>query len=304
MTRILLTGRDGQVGRELHRMLGTLGEIVAPSRQELDLSEPASIREAVRGKRPQWIVNAAAYTAVDRAESEPDLAMAVNGRGPGILAEEARRIGAALIHYSTDYVFDGTKADPYTEDDAPNPLNAYGRSKLAGDEAIRAAGAPYLILRTSWVYAARGTNFLLTVLRLAQEQDELRIVDDQVGAPTWSRHVAGATVHILGSLVSRGGAPALGGMSGVYNLSAAGAVSWFGFAEEILQRAQPGAVPGLTPISSSDYRAAATRPRNSRLCCDRLRSVFGVVMPDWKTQLSACLQELGIGSIHTGAAAS
>ena len=190
MTKILVTGKTGQVGWELQRTLATLGQVIAPDRRGMDLGDPDSIRAAIRACSPQIIVNAAAYTAVDQAESEPDLALAINGAAPGIMAEEAKRLGALLVHYSTDYVFDGAKSGPYTEDDQPNPLSAYGSSKLAGERAIAASGARYLIFRTSWVYGARGKNFLRTILRLAQERDELRIVDDQVGAPTWCRAIA------------------------------------------------------------------------------------------------------------------
>ena len=223
--RILLTGKNGQVGWELQRTLAPLGEVVVLDRRQLDLSDPDQIRERVREISPDLIVNAAAYTAVDRAEAEPEPAMAVNGTAPGLLAEEAKRIGAAIIHYSTDYVFDGAKTTPYTEEDAPNPLNVYGRTKLAGEQAVQAAGVPHLILRTSWVYGMRGKNFLLTILRLAREREELKIVDDQIGAPTWSRTIAEATAQILTS-----GAWPVSGASGIYHLTASGSTSWYGFA--------------------------------------------------------------------------
>ena len=198
--RILVTGANGQVGWELQRTLQTLGDVIACDRVTLDLANPDSIRERVRAIKPEVIVNAAAYTAVDKAESEPELAMAVNGVAPGILAEEAKRLGALLIHYSTDYVFDGTKSDAYLEDDRTNPLSEYGKSKLAGEKAIEASGEAYLIFRTSWVYASRGKNFLLTMLRLANEREELRVVDDQFGAPTWCRTVAEGTAHVVAKL--------------------------------------------------------------------------------------------------------
>ncbi len=197
MSRILITGTNGQVGFELLRSLAGLGTVIAAGRDELDLADPDAIRRTLRDTKPGLIVNAAAYTAVDKAEAEPELALAINGVAPGILAEEAKRLGAALIHYSTDYVFDGSKGAPYTEDDAPRPISAYGRTKLAGEHAIQAVGVPHLILRTSWVYGARGSNFLLTILRLAKEREELSIVDDQIGAPTWSRAIAMATAGIL-----------------------------------------------------------------------------------------------------------
>ena len=195
--KILLTGKNGQVGWELQRTLTTLGDVVAIDRKGMDLANPDSIRNTIRAVRPDLIVNAAAYTAVDKAESEPELAMAINGIAPGIMAEEAGRLGAAMVHYSTDYVFDGTKTTPYTEGDILNPINVYGKTKLAGEQAVQAAGIPHLIFRTSWVYGLRGRNFLLTILRLAKEWDELKIVDDQIGAPTWSRMVAEATATIL-----------------------------------------------------------------------------------------------------------
>ena len=200
MSRILVTGRNGQVGFELQRNLAGRGQVVAVGRDEMDLSDPDAIRRVVREAKPDLIVNAAAYTAVDQAESEPELALAINGVAPGILAEEAKRLGVALIHYSTDYVFDGSKAAPYTEEDEPRPINVYGRTKLAGERAIQAVDVPHLILRTSWVYSARGKNFLLTILRLAREREELSIVDDQIGAPTWSRAIAMATGGILAHL--------------------------------------------------------------------------------------------------------
>ena len=202
--RILVTGANGQVGWELQRTLQTLGDVVACDRGTLDLSDPDSIRGKVREIRPDVIVNAGAYTAVDRAESEPELAMAVNGVAPGVLAEEAKQLGALLLHYSTDYVFDGTKAEPYLESDAPNPVSVYGSSKLAGEKAVEAVGGAYLIFRTSWVYGGRGKNFLLTMLRLAGEREELRVVDDQFGAPTWCRTIAEATAQVVAKLSPAG----------------------------------------------------------------------------------------------------
>src|SRR5688572_17220170 len=224
--RVLLIGRSGQVGWELQRSLAPLGELVALDRAGMDLSDPDSIHRAIADARPAVIVNAAAYTAVDRAESEPDLAMRINGIAPGIIADEAARIGALMVHYSTDYVFDGTRDAPYREDDPPSPLNVYGRTKLAGEEAVRAAGGAHLIFRTSWVYAARGSNFLLTMLRLAGERSELGIVNDQVGAPTWARSIAELTALALGT----GGADPgrARDASGVYHLAAGGSVSWYG----------------------------------------------------------------------------
>lgn len=286
--KILLTGKNGQVGWELQRTLACLGEVVTVGRRMLDLTNPASIRAVIRDVKPQLIVNPAAYTAVDKAESEPELAQAVNGIAPGILAEEAQRLGAALIHYSTDYVFDGSKYAPYVEEDAPHPLNVYGQTKLAGEEAVRAVGGAHLILRTSWVYGARGKNFLLTIRRLAQERPELKIVADQIGAPTWSRFIAEATAQILAQRLGRWNE-----LSGTYHLAAAGETSWHGFAQAILGR------PLLTlpttrllPISTEEYPLPAARPKNSRLSCDKLQREFGLTMPDWRVGLELCLEGL------------
>ena len=301
MSRILVTGKNGQVGFELQRRLAGLGQVIAVGRDEMDLSDPDAIRRAVREAKPDLIVNAAAYTAVDQAESEPELALAINGVAPGILAEEAKRLGAALIHYSTDYVFDGSKAAPYTEEDEPRPINVYGRTKLAGERAIQAVDVPHLILRTSWIYGARGNNFLLTILRLAKERAELSIVDDQIGAPTWSRTLAAATGTILEYL--RYGQPAFrdacAGKRGVYNLTAAGQTSWHGFAAAILANAasaRPGQsafaldrVPVLKPIPTEQYPTPARRPRNSVLSNAKLQRAFGLVMPDWKASLADCM---------------
>jgi len=267
----------------------------------MDLSDPDAIRRGVREAKPDLIVNAAAYTAVDRAESEPELALAINGAAPGILAEEAKRAGAALIHYSTDYVFDGSKGAPYTEDDDPRPINTYGRTKLAGERAIQAVDVPHLILRTSWVYGARGKNFMLTILRLAKEREELAIVEDQIGAPTWSRAIAAATGSILEHLGYGQAAfgDACAAKRGIYNLTAAGQTSWHGFAAAILANAASAQaresafalarVPVLKPISTEQYPLPARRPRNSLLSSAKLQRVFGLVMPDWKSSLADCM---------------
>ncbi len=287
--RILLTGSNGQVGRELQRTLSPLGTVTALDRARLDLANPDAIRKIIREHQPGLIVNAAAYTAVDRAESEPDLAMAINGIAPGILAEEAKRINAVLVHYSTDYVFDGTKASAYIETDTPGPLNVYGKTKLAGEEAIRAAGAAHYILRTSWVYAAEGANFLNTILRLARERPELRIVDDQTGAPTWARAIAEMTTQIL-KVGLRSGEPAYG----LYHLTASGAVTWFGFAQAILAAAQktPGfTTPRLIPISTAEYPLPARRPVNSRLDTTHLTKTFGIQPATWQEMLAQCMQD-------------
>ena len=288
--RILLTGKNGQVGWELSRALAPLGEVVAFDREGLDLAAPDRIVSAVRAARPDVIVNAAAYTAVDRAESEPDAALAINSTGAGILAEEAKRAGALLVHYSTDYVFDGTKDGPYVEEDLPNPLNAYGRSKLAGEYSIRAAGAAHLILRTSWVYAARGKNFFMTILRLLREKSALRIVADQIGAPTSARALADATAELL----RRHDTSALAKMAGIYHATAGGSTSWHGFATQIarLELAALPQMPSIVPIPSSEYPLPAIRPKNSRLSNENLLRSFGVSLPPWETCLEACHAQL------------
>jgi dTDP-4-dehydrorhamnose reductase len=295
--KILLTGKNGQVGWELQRTLAPLGDIVAVGRQEMDLADPDSIRRVIRRIRPSLIINAAAYTAVDRAESESDLAVAVNGVAPGIMAEEAKRLNAAIIHYSTDYVFDGTGKRPYTENDAPNPLNVYGRTKLAGEQAIQAAEVPHLILRTSWVYGARGKNFLLTVLNLSKERDELKIVNDQYGVPTWSRMLAEVTSQILAQSFSplcRQTVP-IQDVSGIYHAVSAGSTSWHGFAAKILESAAGRALPAapkLVPIPTSGYPLPATRPRNSCLSNEKLMRTYGLTIPSWEESLALCLRDI------------
>jgi dTDP-4-dehydrorhamnose reductase len=303
MTRILLTGKNGQVGWELQRTLVTLGEVIALDRRGLDLADPDSIRRVVREHKPNLIVNAAAYTAVDKAEEEPDLAMAINGIAPGIFAEEARRLNAAVIHYSTDYVFDGNKNGPYTEDDAPNPLNVYGRTKLVGEQAIQAVGASHLIFRTSWVYSTRGKNFLLTILRLAKERDELRIVNDQIGAPTWSRMIAESTAQILAQLISPTAYPtSVIEISGIYHLTAGGQTSWYGFAKIVLEvllsfsvNASPmqhQALPKLIPIATTEYPMPARRPAYSVMSNDKLYRAFGLAIQEWEDSLRLCMKNM------------
>lgn len=290
---ILLLGANGQVGWELRRALAPLGPVRALERAEADLADPDTLRRAVRETAPSLIVNAAAYTAVDRAEENEALAQAINADAPGLLAEEAKRLGIALVHYSTDYVFDGAGDRPATESDPTAPLNAYGRTKLAGEVAIRDSGCAHLILRTSWVYSMRGANFLLTVKRLAAELEEMRIVADQTGAPTWARGIAGATALIL----ARCGAPAdTGGLAekgGLYHLTASGETSWHGFAEAIVDwmRAtdQPVRCKQVHPIPTSDYPTPARRPGNSLLDCAKLRETFGIAIPDWRDQLGLCV---------------
>jgi dTDP-4-dehydrorhamnose reductase len=296
MRKILLTGKHGQLGCELQRSLTSLGEVVALARADLDLANASSIRKAVQTMRPDVIVNAGAYTAVDRAEQEPDLAMAINGVAPGILAEEAKGVGASVVHYSTDYVFDGTKLSPYTEDDGPNPQNVYGRTKLAGEQAIQDAGALYLILRTSWVYSERGKNFLLTILRLAQVRRELKVVDDQIGTPNWSRMIAQVTAQILAQCCSRTSTRAGFAKSGsIYHVSATGQTSWHGFARAIVEESlTPRGLetPQIIPISSAEYPTPAARPKNSVLANARVCDAFDLNMSHWRTDLRRCIQEM------------
>lgn len=284
--RILLTGAAGQLGRELKRSLACLGEVIARDRQQLDLAQADALRDAVRAVAPTVIVNAAAYTAVDQAETEPTVADAINALAPAILAEEAKRLGAMLIHYSTDYVFDGRKAAPYTEDDTPAPLSAYGRSKRAGELAIAAADSRHLIFRTSWVYGLHGANFMKTMLRLGRERSELRVIGDQFGAPTWTRHLADVTALIA----ARKEVP-----NGLYHLAAAGETSWHGYAEAIFAEAQRAGLIDKAPvvhrIASANYPLPAPRPANSRLDCAKFRRDFGLALPDWRAGLADCLAD-------------
>jgi len=292
--KILLFGKDGQVGWELQRALAPLGKVIALTRQQLDLGSPDAIRTALRQHRPDIIVNPAAYTAVDKAESEPDLAQAVNSTAPGILAEEAKLSDALLVHYSTDYVFDGCKAAPYTEHDTPNPQSVYGKTKLAGEQAIQAVGGRHLILRTSWVYGVHGGNFVKTVLRLARERDSLRIVNDQFGAPTWARLLAQSTSNMLQQLMLRPEDSKLG----LYHLTAAGSTNWYDYAQEIVRlarlhdralRDKPLAIQG---IPTREYPLPAVRPANSVLATEKIRSAFGLSLPQWEEDLAKCLQLL------------
>jgi len=304
--KILLTGKNGQVGHDLQHFLPALGEVVAFDRQGLDLSKPAKIREVIRRIQPSIIVNAAAYTAVDRAENEESLAHAVNAEAPAIMSEEAKKIGAVVVHYSTDYVFDGTKTTPYQENDPTNPLNVYGRTKLGGEQAIRSSGVNHLIFRTAWVYATRGKNFLLTILRLATQREELRIVGDQIGAPSWSRGIASSTMRVLQQLLqktnnSQGWDKNL---SGTYHMTAAGETNWFEFTTAILEHAsKEGSQPAewitaatsgnplltrrVLPIKTAEYPTPAKRPAYSVLSNSLLQTVFGIKLSDWKTQLNS-----------------
>ncbi len=295
MKTILLTGASGQVGWELQRILSPFGRVIALTREQLDLSQPDAIRHAVRAHQPDIIINPAAYTAVDKAESEPELALAVNGIAPGIFAEEAKKLDALLIHYSTDYVFDGNKLGPYTEDDIPNPQSVYGSTKLAGEEAIRAIGCKHLILRTSWVYGVHGGNFVKTVLRLAKERSELRIVADQFGAPTWARLLANATAHILRRWQMKEIDESL---YGLYHLTADGRTSWHQYAEEIvrLARLHDAALTNkaltIHPIATHEYPLPAKRPANSALATNKIQLAFGITLPRWQDDLALCLKEL------------
>lgn len=284
--KILITGLHGQVSQALQQQLQGLGELIVLGRDQLDLANTDQIRQQVRAHCPDLIINAAAHTAVDQAESEPDAAFAINAIGPGILAEEAKALGIPLIHYSTDYVFDGSKPAPYTEADMPNPLGVYGQSKLAGEQAIAAVGGKYLILRTSWVYSSHGKNFLLTMQRLLQEKPHMRIVADQIGAPTWAGTIANSTR----ALIERWQTGAAGEW-GVYHLTAQGETSWFGFAEAIAQqlRAEGKACAELEAIPSSAYPTPAKRPLNSRLDCERLQQQWHVSQPQWQDALRECL---------------
>lgn len=293
MPVLLVTGASGQVGFELVRELASLGNVVAPPRSELDLSRPETIRAVVRRVRPSVIVNAGAYTSVDKAESEKALCFAINAEAPGILAEEARLIGSALIHYSTDYVFDGRKTSPYLETDDPAHLNVYGESKLAGERAIEAVGKSWIILRTSWVYGTRRDNFLSTMLRMARQREEVRVVDDQVGAPTWSRSIAVVTGQLLSMANAAGGfVEGVGAAEGTYHLSSAGMTSWHGFATAILAR-DPARYEQrctrLIPIPTEEYPTPAIRPRWSVLSNAKLTERFGLHLPSWESQLDLVL---------------
>jgi dTDP-4-dehydrorhamnose reductase len=299
---ILLIGKGGQVGSELAGRLPSLGEVVALGRAELDLSKPDEIREVIRRVQPRLIVNAAAYTAVDQAEKEPSLAQAINSDAPEIMAKEGKKIGASLVHYSTDYVFDGTKNAPYLEDDPPNPLSVYGKTKLAGEQAIRSSGVSHLIFRTAWVYAAQGSNFLLTILRVAAQRDELRVVRDQFGAPTRNVDIAAATIAALTKIAERSqGQNGFAHFVGTYHMTAAGATTWYDFAVAILQEASaiPASSPWLTSasgglplrakrvtaITTAEYPTPARRPAYSVLSNAKLGQVFGIELPDWLSQL-------------------
>ncbi|QQC62387.1 dTDP-4-dehydrorhamnose reductase [Paraburkholderia ginsengisoli] len=288
---IFVTGVNGQVGFELLRSLQGLGRVVACDRSMLDLSDLDRVRSVVRELKPSIIVNPAAYTAVDKAETDVDAARRLNAEVPRVFAEEAARSGAALVHYSTDYVFDGTKKGVYVETNETNPQNVYGLTKLEGERAIAATGCAHLILRTSWVYGRRGKNFLLTMLKLGSERSELRVVDDQIGAPTWAKTIATATSHIVAQALASDERDWWARRSGLYHFASAGATSWHGFAEAIFADAMGERAPKVVPIPSSDYPVAAKRPVNSRLSHDKLTEAFGLRLPDWADALKLCLSE-------------
>ena len=304
--KILLMGKNGQVGTELAQLLPRLGKLFGFDWQELELTKPDEIRRTIRNIRPQIIVNAAAYTAVDKAEEEESFAYRINAEAPRVMAEESKNVGALLVHYSTDYIFDGLKTSPYTEEDSPNPINAYGRTKLSGEQAIRASGVPHLIFRTAWLYATRGKNFLLTILRLATQREELRIVHDQFGAPAWSRVIAWATTKVLEQVMQQGSfKSALSRVGSTYHMTAAGVTNWYEFALAILEEAallprgapwfeaatdgKPLIARRVIPISTPDYPTPARRPAYSVLSNSRLQRDFGIELPHWRVQLRSAM---------------
>jgi dTDP-4-dehydrorhamnose reductase len=298
--RILLTGVTGQVGGELLKSLTLLGEVVAPTRAEMDLTKAASVRETILSVRPRWIINPGAYTAVDKAEDEPELAYAINAEAVRVIGLEARAIGAGVIHFSTDYVFDGSGNAPYCENDIARPVSVYGSSKLAGERALMESCAGHIIFRTSWVYGARGKNFLLTILKLARERETLRVVADQYGAPTWSRDLAKMTAQVVHQCETEARgcelSALLGRVGGVYHATGAGETSWHGFATEAVQlqqQAEPHTrFAKIEAITTAEYPTPAKRPRNSRMNCGRLRERFGWTMLDWQASLREVLSEV------------
>lgn len=291
--KILLFGKNGQLGWELNRSLQPLGEVVVLDIEDVDFSQPESLRKIARDISPDIICNAVAYTAVDKAEEDEALAMKINGVAPGVLAEEALKLGALLVHYSTDYVFDGTKATPYVETDKPNPINAYGCTKYAGEIAVQSSGCDYLILRTSWVYASRGNNFMLTMLKLAQEREELSIVSDQIGAPTSARLIADTTILCLQQAIKEKHENVF--VSDLYHLTASGHTSWHGFTKEIVKVASNKfnlKIKNIKAIPTTDYPTPAQRPMNSQLVLTKLEKSFGIIMPGWRKALSLCIGEI------------
>lgn len=298
--RILLTGAGGQVGRELARLLPSLGEVISPTRPEMDLGDAELVRRTIRRVRPRWIVNPGAYTAVDKAESEPEIARAVNAEAVQVMADEALSLGAAVVHFSTDYVFDGRKTEPYVESDATGPASVYGRTKLAGERALGESGAAHAIFRTSWVYGATGKNFLLTILRLARERETLRIVADQHGSPTWSRDLAEMTASFVERCEHEAGGgdlrDAVKERGGLYHASGSGYTTWHGFAQEAVRRARAlepgGRFAEVEAITTAEFPTAAKRPANSRLRCARMEDRLGWRMMDWRESLGKVMAEL------------
>ncbi len=292
--RIMLIGCRGQVGFELEQLLTDRSDLHSFDLHNLDLREFEKVRTTIREVKPDIILNAAAYTAVDKAEEEPEMARQVNGEVPALLAEEAKRSGTTLVHYSTDYVYSGEKEAPYKEDDATGPLGVYGATKLEGDLAIQNSGAPHLIFRTSWVYGIRGKNFLLTMMRLAKERPELKVIDDQYGAPTWCRTIAQTTVtaleKILGPALEHD-AEKVRAVSGVYHLTPAGKTTWFGFTKAIVEALALETPPALLPIPTSEYPTLAVRPKNSVLDNSKLLNTFGIQHPTWQQALADCLAD-------------
>ena len=288
--KILLIGKTGQVGWELHRSLAPMARVSAVDYPEIDLTDATAARQLVLDNKPNVVVNAAAYTAVDKAESDTQTTQLINGVAPAVLAEAAKQVGALMIHYSTDYVFDGTKHTPYVESDPPNPLGAYGRTKLEGDEAVRAAGGDHLIFRLCWVYAARGQNFLLTIRRLARERETLRVVNDQFGCPTWSRLIAEATALALRHVLA---APVAGVFNGTYHLAASGSANWHAFAARIVEF-MPQAerrCREVVAITTAEYPTPAKRPAYSVLDCGKLKKTFGIQLPDWEDALRLLMEK-------------
>jgi len=295
--KFLLLGKNGQVGWELQRSLAPLGELVALDRDDAaplcgDLGDPGSLAETIRRVRPDVIVNAAAHTAVDKAESEPDLARAINATAPGVLAREAAAMGAWLVHYSTDYVFDGTGTRPWSEQDPTGPLSVYGRTKLEGEELIRASNCRHLVFRTSWVYAARGHNFARTMLRLASEREALSVIDDQHGAPTGAELLADATAHAIRTAAQRPD------VSGTYHLAASGETTWHGYARHVIERARTAGQPikvtdeAIRAVPTAAFPTPAQRPANSRLATSKFRHAFGLALPDWRSGVDRMLDEV------------
>ncbi|MDY7577604.1 dTDP-4-dehydrorhamnose reductase [Herbaspirillum sp. RTI4] len=292
--KILVTGGSGQVGSELLHALTGLGALYAPNRSQLDLTDLKKLREVIRDMKPDLIVNPAAYTAVDKAETEPELAALLNAHAPAVMAEEAQKLGAAMIHYSTDYVFDGMSNHPYAETDRANPQSVYGRTKLEGELAVSSVCEAHWIFRTSWVYGVHGGNFLKTILRLAAERETLRIVADQYGAPTWARLIAQKTADALSVAIKTGGIAAC---PGTYHLCAGGIATWHEYACYIVDRAQELGVPlaltsaSIEPISTEAYPLPASRPRSSRLATDKFQQTFQLKFPCWQGDVNACLSE-------------